>query len=175
MFRKPLSAAVAAILVLAPGWSQAEPPKPETVEELLVVSKSQDLLESTYKDLDNHMRTHLDQALTQTIGDTEMRRAYVDSFVLKTNHVFRDELNWATFKPMLMRIYSDSYTQEELVGMLDFYKTPAGQAMVNKMPMVMQKTQGEMLQRIGPMVQKMLAASQEAVAEAKKAQKPTSP
>lgn len=167
MFRKPLSAAVAAILVLAPGWSQAEPPKPETIEELLVVSKSQSLLESAHQNINRSTLTQMDEALAKDGSDAEERRVFLEGFSRKLSQILREELSWDSLKPMFMRVYSESLTQEELEGMLAFYKTPAGQAMVNKMPRVMQASMSEMQQRMGPMLQKVMAASQEAIAEAK--------
>lgn len=156
-----------AITMLAPVAGQAEPARPETIEELLVVSKAQNLIESTYKNVDENLQANMNQALAQISGETEERRAYVESFSRKTGQIMRSELNWDTLKPMFMRIYGESFTQEELVGVLDFYKTPAGQAMIDKMPLVMQKTMAEMQQRMGPMMQRIGAAAQEAVDEAK--------
>lgn len=156
-----------AIALMAPCFAQAEPAKPETIEELLMVSKAQSLLESTYKSVDESMLASMDQALAQLPGDSAEKRAYVESFALKMREIMHDELNWASLKPMFMRIYGESFTQEELVGVLDFYKTPAGQALINKMPLVMQKTMAEMQQRMGPMMQKVGAAAQASLNEAK--------
>lgn len=167
MFRNTLSAVAIAITLLAPGLAQAEPAKPETIEELLVVSKAQNLIESTYKNLDDSLQANMNQALAQVSTDSQERRAYVESFSRKMGQIMREEMSWDTLKPMFMRIYGESFTQEELVGVLDFYKTPAGQAMINKMPLVMQKTMGEMQQLMVPMMQKVGAAAQAAIAEAK--------
>jgi hypothetical protein len=167
MFHKPLSAVVAAVILLAPGWSQAEPARPETIEELLVVSKAQSLIETAHQNINQTTLTQLDQALAKDGSNAEERRVYLEGFSRKLAQIMREELNWGLLKPMFMRIYSESLTQEELEGMVAFYKTPAGQAMVNKMPRVMQATMGEMQQRIGPMVEKVTAAAQETLAEAK--------
>ena len=35
-------------------------------------------------------------------------------------------VNWDTIKPMFISIYSDTFTPEELQGMITFYKTPIG-------------------------------------------------
>jgi hypothetical protein len=167
MLRSPLSAVVAAVILLAPGWSQAEPARPETIEELLVVSKTQSLLESAHQNIGRTTLANIDQALEKDGSNAEERRVYLEGFSRKLSQIAQEELSWDTLKPMFIRIYSESLTQEELEGMVAFYKTPAGQAMVNKMPRVMQATMTEMQQRIGPMVQRVMAASQEAIAEAK--------
>jgi hypothetical protein len=165
MFRSTVFAV--AIAVLAPAAAWAEPAKPETIEELLVVSKAQSLIESTYKNVDDNMQLNMNQALSQVPGNTEEKRAYAENFSRKISKIMRDDLNWDSLKPMFVRIYSESFTQEELVGVLDFYKTPAGQAMINKMPLVMQKTMVEMQQRMGPMMQRVSQAAKDAIDEAK--------
>ena len=51
--------------------------------------------------------------------------------------------------------------------MLAFYKTPAGQAVLGKMPAVMQNTMDEMQQLMGPVMQKIQKMQEEVVAEMK--------
>ena len=162
-------------IVLAPAVAMAEPAKPETIEEMLTVTKAQSMIESVYKNVDDSMQATMAQAVAQMPGDAEAKRSYAESMGRKMAAIMREELNWDTLKPMYLRIYSDSFTQEELVGLLDFYKTPAGQAAINKMPIVMQKTMVEMQQRIGPMMQRLGQAAQEAIDEAKAKQAAAKP
>jgi hypothetical protein len=49
--------------------------------------------------------------------------------------------------------------------MLAFYKSPAGQAMIKKMPVVMQHSMQAMQQTLTPVMQKMQTIVQETVAE----------
>lgn len=156
-----------AIAVLAPTAAQAEPAKPETVEELLAVTRAQSMIESVYQSMDNTMQTNLGQAMAQMPGDAAEKQAYVDSVSRKMVGIMREELNWDTLKPMYLRIYGESFSQEELVGLLDFYKTPAGQAAISKMPLVMQKTMAELQQRMGALMQRFGQAAQQAIDEAK--------
>ena len=62
-------------------------------------------------------------------------------------------------KPQLMVVYRDIFTQEEINGLIDFYKTPTGQTMTRKMPQVLQKSvqisQNMMMQVIPKMQQLM--------------------
>jgi len=57
-------------------------------------------------------------------------------------------------------IYRKSFSQSEIDGMLKFYKTPAGKAVIAKMPVVMQNTmqvmQGEMAEMV-PKMQQLMA------------------
>jgi hypothetical protein len=68
---------------------------------------------------------------------------------------------------MYVRVYQKTFTQQEIDGMLAFYKTPAGQAVISKMPAAMQNTMNEMQQLMGPVMQKMQRLQQDVVAEMK--------
>jgi hypothetical protein len=49
-------------------------------------------------------------------------------------------------KPALAKVYTDIYTEEEIDGILAFYKSPAGKAFLQKMPEVMQRSMPVMMQ-----------------------------
>ena len=50
-----------------------------------------------------------------------------------------------------------------------FYRSPAGDAMVKKMPLVIQKTMGALQAMMGPMMAKLQSAQAETLAEIKSA------
>ena len=76
-----------------------------------------------------------------------------------------EELAWNKLEPVYVRIYRESLTQDEVDGIIAFYKTPAGQAMVKKLPALMQKVMAELPAMMNPMMQKIQAAAQEFGAE----------
>ena len=82
-------------------------------------------------------------------------------------------LNWDALLPMYLRIYRESFTQDELDGMTAFYKTPAGQAVVRKMPVVMQRVFGEMQVMLKPMQERIQQIQQETVRELQEASGPS--
>ncbi|MBV9742586.1 MAG: DUF2059 domain-containing protein [Acidobacteriia bacterium] len=45
-----------------------------------------------------------------------------------------EALNPQKHKEQFLRLYDETFTTEEIQGILDFYKTPAGEAMLKKMP-----------------------------------------
>ena len=71
---------------------------------------------------------------------------------------------------MFAEIYSDVFTEDEIQGIIDFYKSPIGQKMLEKQPELtgatMQKMQVEMA-KIMPAIQK---AAMEAITEAQAAE-----
>ncbi len=88
----------------------------------------------------------------------------------KMANVMKEELTWAKYEPMFVQIYSDSFTQEEIDSIIAFYRTPGGQALVKKMPVVMQRTMQMVQQQMGPLMQKFQTIAQECQAELKAAE-----
>jgi hypothetical protein len=57
-----------------------------------------------------------------------------------------DRTSWRNMKPVYVRIYVDTFNQEEIGGISDFYRSSAGQALLKKTPLltqnIMQAMQG---------------------------------
>ena len=49
-------------------------------------------------------------------------------------------LNWEKLKPAYAKLSTDTFTEEEVSAILMFYRTPAGQALVDKTPMMMNRS-----------------------------------
>lgn len=73
-------------------------------------------------------------------------------------------VSFSKAKPALAKVYTDTYTEEEIDGILAFYKSPAGKAFLQKMPEVMQRSMPVMMQMMGdlqPEIKKMMEGMQE--------------
>ena len=120
--------------------------------------------------MDEMMKNAMQQALQgQTV--TPKQQKIIDDMQTKTVAVLKEELNWESLEPLYIQIYSESFSQEEIDGMLAFYETPAGQALIKKMPVVMQKSMVEMQKRMGTLMQKLQKIQQDALGELKKQSK----
>ena len=62
-------------------------------------------------------------------------------------------------------IYKQSFTQKEVNGMLDFYKSEPGQAVIAKMPLVMQNTMQAMQARMNTTFPKLQKLQQDAIGQ----------
>ena len=80
-------------------------------------------------------------------------RAKIDEIQGKMMATIAENLSKA--KPALAKVYTDTYTEEELDGILGFYKSPAGKAFIQKMPEVMQRSMPVMMQMMGDMQAQM--------------------
>lgn len=54
--------------------------------------------------------------------------------------VLSGELSWAKIKDEYIALYAETFTEEELKGLIAFYKSPAGQAFVAKQPELMRRS-----------------------------------
>jgi uncharacterized protein len=165
---------IAAVLIcLTAATAQATPATPESIEAMLKASNAQGLLESVRGQMDGYMQQIMHQA-TQGKEVTPQRQAILDRLAKEMGDIAGEALDWNTMKPLYMRIYAESFTKEEIEGIVKFYKSPAGKAMIDKMPMVMKSLMGEMQTYMQPMLEKMKAAQQRALNDLK-ATEATSP
>jgi hypothetical protein len=58
----------------------------------------------------------------------------------KINALFKEQMKWAALEPAFVDIYRKSFSQREIDGMLSFYQSETGRAVITKMPVVMQHT-----------------------------------
>ena len=142
------------------------PPSTESVDNLFVVTKSETMVDSMLINIEQSMRQGMATAVKGQKITAEQQRN-MDLFPAKFAKVFREEMNWASMRPLFTQIYQESYTQEEVDGLVAFYQSPIGVAYIEKMPIVMQKSMTLVQTRMGPMMEKMQAALKQAMEEAK--------
>lgn len=88
---------------------------------------------------------------------------------LKGLHMVEDDLQWDKIKPEIARIYAETFTPAETRDIIAFYKSPAGQAFLNKQPEIEKKIQEVADKRAIALMPKIT----ELVNEVIKAPKPT--
>ena len=54
--------------------------------------------------------------------------------------LLKQEMSWEKMKPDYVKLYDELFTEEELDGIVAFYRSPAGQAMTKKMPQLVQRS-----------------------------------
>ena len=67
---------------------------------------------------------------------TPEKKKVQEEFVANSMKVVDQNFSWSVVEPAYVKLYSSAYTEEELDGILAFYKSPAGQAMLSKAPQV---------------------------------------
>ena len=72
------------------------------------------------------------QLAGKTISATDQKK--LDAFQQKVFDVVNDQMGWKQLEPDYVKLYSDAYSEEEIDGILNFYKSPIGQTMLAKTP-----------------------------------------
>lgn len=158
-----LKTLVIAVLAMAI-TSHAAPPTDKSIEQVLELSKAGKMMDDMWSYMDGIMKTSLQQA-TKGKPLTAEEQAVVDKYMGKMVAIMKDELNWEKLKPEYVKIYRDTFTQEEVDGLTAFYQSPAGKAFVEKQPEMMKKTMVVMQGRMGPMMQKIQQMTKEMTRE----------
>ena len=109
------------------------------------------LLDGAMAQMDNMMQTAIQHAIAGQPLNPDQQKILSDMRAQMVT-MFKEEMKWETMEPMIVDIYSKSFTEQEIRGMLDFYKSPSGQAVIAKMPLVMQNTMQQVqVRRMGLM------------------------
>jgi uncharacterized protein len=136
----------------------AAPPTDQSIEQMLRVMQVEKMLDQMVTQMDTGMRKGMEQAIQQSLKGkvpTPAQQAQISDFQTKLSSMVKDELSYAKMKDVYLQVYRETFTQEEINGIIAFYSSPAGQAMVQKTPVAMQKASALMQGRIGPMTQKL--------------------
>jgi len=157
---------VTAIVAFVTAQANAAPASPDSVETLLTVMKTEAMLDSVYASMEQIMRQSMQQAAGGKPMTPEQRRV-LDAVPGKFVTVMKSELTWEKLKPQFVQLYLETFDQEEIDGLLAFYRSAAGQAFINKMPTVMQKSMAIAQSQMQTLLPKMKAAIEQAVSDAK--------
>ena len=163
-------------VVAASGTMRSASPSEESLRQLMVAMQSPKLLDSIQSQVD----ASLEAGMRAGIGDAKMtpnQRKIVDDVRAKVSALLHEELSWERFEPLLIDAYRQTFSQREVDGMLAFYRSEAGQAVISKMPRVMEitmKRTQDMVASMNPRIQRIVAEMAEAI-KADAAQASTAP
>lgn len=148
----------------------AAPAQESSIRELLTATNSKNLLDNVKSQVDAVVTKSVENALNGRTPNSKQQQA-INNMKSKMVTLMQNQLSWEKMEPMYIRLYSESFTEEELGGMLAFYKSPAGQAVVYKMPTLMQKIMVEMQKMMIEMSPEIKKIQAEFINEMKEANK----
>ncbi|WKB54022.1 DUF2059 domain-containing protein [Eleftheria terrae] len=146
------------------GAAGAAAPTVASIEELLEVSGAEQTTVAMQSQVDELMKREMDAAFEGRTLTPELQQA-MDRFRDKAAAILRETTSWSRMKDVHVRLYAETLTQEEVDSLLAFYRSPGGQAVLNKMPLLMQRTMLASQERMRPALQQLLVAQQELRAE----------
>ena len=135
--------------------AMAAPASKESVETLLAVTQSKQMLEAMMSNIEASIRQGINSS-NEGKTLTPAQQQVFDNMAVKISKM----------KSLYTQIYQESFTEEEINGLIAFYQSPAGVAFVNKMPAVLQKSMQLTQSRMGPMAKKLEKITEDARKEA---------
>jgi len=124
------------------------------IDELLTVMRIQKLSEGAMTQM-RTMMAKISEKTGSSPEDAEKARALQDKMIA----IIQDEMGWDKMKAEYAKIYAEVFSPDEVKGLLSFYKSPTGQAFLDKQPLLMQKTMAMSQQRaidLMPKLQEMM-------------------
>lgn len=152
------------IILLCSTSAIAAPASDQSIKQLFAVTQVQKMIEGMQSQMTSVIDDSVRQALrgqTPTAGEQKALENMKEGMLA----IMRSELAWEKLEPTYLRLYRESFSEEEVVGMLEFYKTPAGQAVITKMPALVQQSLAEVQRTTAEMIPKMQKVKERFAAE----------
>lgn len=145
---------LAALLLLSAPFANATPPSDAQVDRLLAVMRAQKTVEAIVPQVQASQQDMI-QRMTAGQTLTAEQQRQLDSIMFKSNAQMLSMLSWNKMQPLYRDIYRQTFSAEDMEAMIDFYGSPAGQNLLDKMPQLMQNTMTAMQTLMVPMLQQM--------------------
>jgi len=145
-----------------------EPATDASIRELFVVMDTAKMLDGMYGQMDSMMQTSMKQAMTGHQLNAEQQKI-IDDMRAKLIAMMQEEMSWRTLEPLMMDIYRKSFTEPEVKGMIQFYKSDVGRAITAKMPLVMQSSMQAAQGRMAALMPQIQRLAQDTAAQLKAA------
>ena len=152
-------------------WSNvyAEIPSDELILEFMQVSNVKKTLESMRANADIALRNSFMQSLQyQQLNDRQKKIAREAGD--KVVKIQQESLTYDGIVKLVLPLYRRTFTQEELQAAIDFYHSPAGKSINQKMPLLAadsMKLTAELNQKVIPQYQKIVQETAERIRLAK--------
>ena len=152
--------------LISPVWSADAPPSDESIQQLLDVMQSKRLLDNMTSQLNGMMLKSAEQANNGAPLAAEEKKI-VNRGIEQLADLVKQQLAWPQLEPMMLDIYRKTFTQKEVDDLVAFYKSPSGQAVIQKMPQVMQQSMAMTQAKMQTMLPQMQQISAQMVKELK--------
>ena len=128
-------------------------------------------MDRTIQEMTDGMMAQMTGIMKQQIGSTmsPQQKAIYDDFVKQMSTLVTGAVSWKQLEPEYVKLYAQDFSDEELDGLIAFYKSPTGQAFVEKTPELTRQSNALSQERVmalmpkiqelaGQFAQKMMAA-----------------
>jgi uncharacterized protein len=109
-----------------------------SVEKLIEASKAQESYKELVSEVDKSIAS-IEQMANNTKYSSEQEEINYKKAVSKIISSIKQETSWAKLQNTIIDAYATTYNQEEVNGLIAFYKTNIGKALIAKNPAISKK------------------------------------
>jgi uncharacterized protein len=128
------------------------------IHEFFKVAKLDQLSTQTMERISDQVKSGMVQQMVG-IKLTAEQQQQADDMNDKVMKILSGALSWDSLEPEYAKIYADAYTEQQIDDLLAFYKSPTGQVMVEKTPILIQEASAITRQHMAtamPQIQQLL-------------------
>jgi hypothetical protein len=144
-----------------------ESTKAAKIDELMRITKVESMTAQMGAQIRAMMMNQLNAA-----GLPEESKAGASDMMNKLVAQIEERMSWDKLKPEYMKVYGDVFSEEEVTGIVAFYKTAIGQTMLAKMPLLMSKSMEISQRRMAGLMPEIQRQMQEVMQKYKSEKKP---
>lgn len=133
------TAALLLCLATAPALRADDASKKAKAEELIEITKINQISEQMVQQVISRMRSAAAQQ-TAARSVTPAQQKAISDYIDQLQSIARNAVAWDKIKTSIVQNYTDAYTEPELDGILAFYHSPSGKALLAKSPELMTRT-----------------------------------
>ena len=158
------NAAFGVIFFCSVAAAHAAPPSDESILKMMNALQLHVTLDQMVAQLDAGMKAGM-KDLTKGKELDPLRTAELGQLQSRISATIKDEFSFAKMKDIYLKVYGEMFTQEEVNGINAFYASPAGKAMIEKIPLATKKATPLLHERISLTTQKIKVMQQEFMKE----------
>jgi tetratricopeptide (TPR) repeat protein len=153
---KPAALALLLAALALPG--RAATPSRESIEKLFSLMELEKANAAEIVQANQLTAAASAQVLRGVPSSPEEQRA-LEAYRAKLLALTQAELGWPALKDLYAQVYAESFTQDEIDGLIAFYGSPAGRALAEKQPQLLQTVNRDLQQQIAPIAMKLQASA----------------
>ena len=153
----------------AAGWAD-DASKVAKIHEYFRVAKLDLLSEQMKKQVIDQMNSGMLQQMVNVKLSPEQQKTQKE-FTDKIQNLVFSAVSWDKLEPQYTKIYADAYSEQQLDDILAFYKSPTGQAMVEKNPVILKESSAvaqQHLEAVMPELERLMKEESDKITGAEK-------
>jgi uncharacterized protein len=161
----------AAVLAAPPLPAQESRPTEASVRRVLAAGHLDTVLDSYNAQIETSLRAGVQHELAGQPLNAQ-QNAIMGQMQDKLVALMHGEMDWKRMEPQIIELYRNTFSQREVDGMLKWYTSPLGKAVVAKLPLVTQQMSDYAQERVQDMVPKLMQLQKDTIVQLRAAASP---